>query len=138
MKKYILMSVLFTSSAFAQLPPGFTEQNMTDMEKNMQSMMAGMQKMQQCMSNVDESKMEAVGQRAEKIGEEISELCKKGDRSAAQKKAIKFSKELKNNTEFKKMQKCMGNMGGMMKSMPFQEMFDDMNSGNNDVCTQVK
>jgi len=136
MKKIILLTSLFSSIALAQMPPGFNPQNMAGMEKNMQAMMANMAAMEQCMNQVDQSKVEALGEKANKVGLEIEQLCKQGKRSAAQKKVISFSKEMRSNKDLQKMKKCMAPMSGMMQSMPFQNMYEGAASGKKNVCDE--
>ncbi len=134
MKHIILFSVLFSGSVWAQMPSGFNSANMAQMEKSMQNMMQGMMQMEDCMSKIDQSQIDTLGEKASRLEQEIAQLCEQGQRSAALDKAIGFSKEMKNNSEMQKMQKCLAPMGGLMQSAPFATMYNDFADGKKHIC----
>jgi len=134
MKKIILLSTLFSCVAFAQMPQGFDAKKMAQIEKEMQAMMANMGKVEQCLKSVDQPKMEKFGEKASRIEKEISQLCKQGERSIAQNKAISFSNEMKNNNELKKMKKCIPPFTSLMKTNPFDDMYNKYKVGKIHIC----
>ncbi len=93
-----VLCLLFPVAAVAQSP------NMQGMD--MGKFMQAMQEMQQCMAKVDRAELEKLEGKGEEFSREIKELCDQGKRDKAQKKAIKYSKEMMENPALKQMRKC--------------------------------
>lgn len=134
MYKIVMLSAFLPTLALAQMPLGINAGNMANMEKQMQSMAAGMAQIEQCMSGVDQNKIEALGERSSKVEQEIAKLCQQGKRSSAQQKVIKFSREIKDHAELRKMEQCMAPMGNMFGSMPFENQYKDFESKKIHIC----
>lgn len=93
-----VLCLLFPCVAAAQNP------NMQGMD--MGKLMQAMQEMQQCMAKVDRGELQKLEAEGEEFSREIEELCKQGKRDKAQKKAIKYSKQIMKNPALKQMKKC--------------------------------
>lgn len=94
-------------------------------EEAIQNMMQQMQKMQTCMQDIDKSKLQELENLSNQMEAEIKTACAKGNRDAAQSKAMSFAKEMLANPELGKMRKCTESMQGMMQEIPFEINVDD-------------
>ena len=59
-------------------------------EDDMQKMMQQAQEAQACMQKVDQAKLKEIERRSRQVESEIKSLCKRGERDAAQEKALSF------------------------------------------------
>ena len=112
-----LLCLLFPVAAAAQSP------NMQGVDMN--KLMQAMQEMQECMAKVDQGELQKLEAEGEEFSREIEELCKQGKRDKAQKKAIKYSKQIMKNPALKQMKECGEITKGLMPegSMPEQEEY---------------
>ena len=105
-------------------------------ERDMQGMMESMQKMQDCMANIDQSRMQALEQRAKQMENEIRSLCDKGERAAAQKRAMAYSREMANDPDLQTMRKCGEMMQGVMPAIPVMEPAEQSETAGGHVCDE--
>jgi len=121
----ITLCLMFPVVAIAQNQ----SMNAGDMQQ-MQQMMQLIQKMRQCMAQVDQARLEAIGEKSEKVGQEIEALCKAGKRKKAQKMAIAYGKKIMKDPVMVQVKKCGKITKGMLpESMPpsFEDEFDFSN-----------
>ena len=115
---------------FIMFPVAVTAQNQGMAGNSMEKMMQLMQEMEQCMAKVDQVALEEFEEEAERFGEEIEELCKKGDRKKAQKKAIAFGKKAMKSPALIQVQKCSKITKGLelgQSDFSFEDQFDFSN-----------
>ena len=116
MKMLTAISLLLVSmTAFAQ--PSFQIN-----DPAIQKMMEEMQKYEMCMAKIQESQFIMIQQLEEKFLEEVGPLCASGNRVAAQKRAIKFGKEMSAHPVIMEIKKC----GELLKSELAKESREDM------------
>lgn len=111
--------------AFAQTAP-----SQADIER----MMKGMQAMQQCMSGLDESALERLERRGNSIEAEVNKLCAAGKRDEAQRKAMAFATEFRNDPTAARMLGCTEQMRDMMPPMPYASWGDEGDDAQGHVC----
>lgn len=101
------------------LPFAVNAQNpFTGMDQaQMQQMMQQAQEAQACMEDIDQSKVKRLEAEAKQFEAEIKQLCASGDRSAAQSKAVAFSRRVMDDPAIQEMRKCTDKMKGMMDAM---------------------
>lgn len=103
-------------------------------EQDMQKMMQGMQQMQSCMQGVDQAALERFGKRGEQVEREIRGHCARGERAAAQDKALAFGREVQQNAAMQKMMECGKMMAGMMPKTPFLDEIQQQSAGGGHIC----
>lgn len=123
----IIMLVLIPVAAVAQNFQGMNEQ---DMQKMMQQAM----KAQACMEKIDQAELKALEQRSNEFDTEVRALCAAGKRDKAQKKAIKFGKEMAKKPVLQEMKKCGELMQGEMPQMEMPLMDEDIDYSSQHVC----
>ena len=106
----LLPIVLFCSGASAQMPASMNQQDM-------QAMMAAMQEMQSCFMKIDQNAVKALQQRSLEFSSELQSLCKNGERSQAQDKAMAYYKEMMADTTVKQVKACSEKIPASLKSM---------------------
>jgi len=128
-----LMLISFTS--FAADP----QMQMMGMDPaKMQEMQKAMVEMQNCMQKIDKSGIEKIKRRGEAMKQEIKSLCKAGKRSAAQSKAIAYSKEIMNSREMVQMRKCSEKIHNLMPDSANIDQYDADTLKNKNVCDEIK
>ncbi len=134
MKKLIVQLILILPIAvFAQNNPQ-AYRGMS--EADMQRMQEQAQKAQLCMQDVDMSAVKALEPRARQMESEVKALCAQGERSAAQDKAIDFSREIASDPSLQKMRECGEMLEGMMPQISFIGD-DDAESSDSHVCDEM-
>jgi hypothetical protein len=106
----IALTTLLPLTALAQYP---MEMN----EADMQNMMQQMQRAQACMEKIDQSQLQELESRARQYEAEMKSLCAKGDRDAAQEKAMVYAKDIMNHPAVQEAKHCGEMMQGAMKGM---------------------
>ncbi len=91
--------LLLSMTAFAQNPYKIND-------PAMQKMMEEMKKYEMCMSKIQQSQFIEIQLLHEKFVEEVQPLCASGNRDKAQKRAIKFGKEMSNHPVNIEISKC--------------------------------
>ncbi len=130
------MKAFLTTLLF--IPPMILAQNYQGMsQEDMQRMMQQAQKAQACMQKIDQSKLQALGSEAEQVEAEIKDLCKKGKRAAAEKKAYVFAKKMNTSPEVKAARKCSEMMRGLIPSMGFIDKASKKKSDKH-ICDDMK
>ncbi len=104
----------------------------------MQEMQKAMMEMQTCMQKINKSDIEKLRTRGEAMRQEIKSLCKAGKRSAAQSKALAYSKEIMNSREMVQMQKCSEKIHSMMPNSANIDKYDASKFKNRNVCDEIK
>jgi len=102
----IVTCLAFSSSTSAG-PNGMSE-------ADMQRMMKQAEAAQACYEKLDESKLNAMQAKGKKMKQEIDALCKAGKEQAANKKALTYSMQIRNDPQFKLIQACGKKMRGIM------------------------
>lgn len=126
-----LSSVLFSVLA---LSLSFSVSADLSREK-MQKMMQSMNKVSTCMANIPASDQAKLEQKIQKYVNEVDALCKQGKKSQAQKKAIKYSKTMKQNPTVKKIEKCVDMADAKMKKeIQNSFLYQDLEKSNQQVC----
>jgi|GEM_PF-6043986 len=87
----------------------------------MQEMMQKMEEMQRCMAQIDEVELKQLEQRSYQFEADVKSLCSADQRSAAQAKAVAFSREIKSSKALQKLQECAAGMQQTMAQMPFMQ-----------------
>lgn len=115
-------------ATLAQSPQGMNE-------ADMQNMMQKMQEMQACMEKIDKTELKRFEQRSYQLEADVKSLCASGKRSAAQDKAMTFSKEMINSDAMKTMRKCTAGLKEMMPKIPFADQ--DVDYSSRHVCDHL-
>ncbi len=136
MKRLIVSGLMLISFAsFAADPQmqlmGMDPAKMAEMQK-------AMMEVQACMQKIDKSDIENMKARGEKMKQEIQSLCDAGKRSAAQNKAIAYSKEVMNSPQMVQMKKCTEKVSSMLPNMMDMNQFDPEKNKNKNVCDAIK
>ena len=122
--------LLLSMTAFAQNPYKIND-------PAMQKMMEEMQKYEMCMAKIQQSQFIEMQLLHEQFVEEVSPLCASGNRDKAQKRAIKFGKEMSNHPLIMETSKC----GKLLTSELAKEELEDMDfnyeTSNIHVCDEV-
>jgi len=104
MRLIILASLMFISSfALAQMP-------------------AGMQEAINCMQSLDQEALKDMGEKGEKVGNEIKALCEDGDESGAREVAMEYIKDIEDNEVIEELKTCSELMRKAMPNMPIPEI----------------
>jgi hypothetical protein len=122
-----LLIILFPVAATAQ-NQGIEGNN------GMAPMMLLMQEMDKCMAQVDQAAMASFEKEAEQIDTELEQLCSKGDRDKAQKKAIAFGKKVMKNSAIIQMKKCAELTKGILPADATPNFDDDFDFSDEHVC----
>ena len=129
MKAFIIVLLLM-------FPVAATAQDQGMGGNNMEKMMQLMQEMEQCMAKVDQAALEAFEKESEEVSAELEELCNKGKRKKAQKKAIAFGKKVMKNPAIKQMQKCGELTKGLLPEQAEPSIEDTFDFSNRHVCDE--
>lgn len=103
---------------------------------NMQNMMQAMQQVQECMEKIDQGQMQKLQVQSEQFRKEVDSLCAAGKRDEAQKKAMKFGKEVSSNPVMKQMRKCGEMAQGALPMMDGIGVYDEKKYAETHVCDQ--
>ena len=82
---FITLLCFLPLTTFAQNPMGMSE-------ADMQKMMQQMQMAQACMEKIDRSQLDVLEKKSKQFEAEMKSLCAKGNRDAAQDKAMNYMK----------------------------------------------
>ena len=127
MKNLVIISMLLMSiSSIAQDRYG-----MDDVAT--QKMMEEMQKLQDCMANIDQSQFGDIERRQQQFEQEVRPLCASGRRDEAQKRAIKFGREMAGHPAIKEISKC----SKLVNSDMAKEMLPDTDFNSEGLDTHV-
>ena len=107
--------LLQSMTAFAQNPYEIND-------PAIQKVMEEMQKYEVCMSKIQQSQFIEIQRLQEQFVEEVRPLCASGNRDKAQKRAIKFGKEMSNHPVIVEISKC----GKLLTSEFAKEELEDM------------
>ncbi|RDH84090.1 MAG: hypothetical protein DIZ80_08130 [endosymbiont of Galathealinum brachiosum] len=122
--------LLLSMTAFAQNPYVIND-------PAMQKMMKEMQKYEMCMASIQQSKFIEIQLLQEKFEEEVSPLCASGNRDKAQKRAIKFGKEMSNHPVFKQINKCSKLVISELAKEELDNMDFDYETSDTHVCDEM-
>ena len=101
-----------------------------------QKMMEQMQKYQICMTGIEQQFAE-VERLQRQFEEEVRSLCANGIREKAQKRAIKFGREMSNLPIFKKINKCNELVTSEMAKAELEDMDFNFEASNTHVCDEM-
>lgn len=111
MKKLLGGSLLFASIC---LPPQASALD----PQSMQGMMAAMEQVQACMAGIDQQNLRRLEAKSNAINSELHALCKSGKRDEAQKRGLKYAKEITSDPDLIKMMACTKQLESAMAKMP--------------------
>ncbi len=100
-------------------------------------MQAMMVEIQRCMKNIDMKEMEALKTRGETMKREVKALCNNGQRDAAMKKAMAYSKQIMTAPSLTQIRKCSENVRSMMPNMVDIEQYANDNYQDKHVCDSL-
>jgi hypothetical protein len=126
----VMPMLLMPMTAFAQERYG-----MNDSET--QRMMVEMQKLQDCMASIDQSQFGEIEQRQQQFEKEVRPLCVSGKRDDAQKRAIKFGKEMANHPAIREISKCGKLVSSDMAIEVLPETDFNFEEPNTHVCDEM-
>lgn len=131
MKKVITVLIwLAAMPVFAQNPSGGMPS-----EADMMKMMQQAQKMQACMAGIDQAKLEALGQQAEAVGDEIDALCAQGKEQEALDTALTFARKMNADPTVKQARECSAGMTEMMAGLiPDFDVPGDEGDSDGGIC----
>ena len=145
MKRWVLLVLSFSllsGLAFAQRPPGQMDPNemmrMMQDPAAMERMMREAEAASKCMEGIDEKQLKALERRGQKMSDEIEQLCAAGKKDEALKKALAYSREMRDDATIKKLRECSKGMTEMMEGMPWAQMpgvKDEPEPTNDDICS---
>ncbi len=122
----LLCLLLPASIAVAQTP------DTTGMD--MQKMMVLMQQMQECMAKVDQTLLADLEKKGEAFSKEVEELCARGERKKAQKKAIAFSKKMMKHPTILQMKECSKITKGLIPDEMVPSIDEEFDYSETQVC----
>lgn len=96
-----------------------------------------MMEIQRCMENIDMKEMEVLKTRGEAMEREVKSLCKNGQRDAAMKKAMSYSKEIMTAPSLTQVKKCSENVRNLMPNMVDIEKYANDNYKDKHVCDSL-
>ena len=131
MKILIGLALMFLSmTTFALNPYGIND-------PAMQKMMEEMQKYEKCMSKIQQSQFLEMQRLQEQFEEEVRALCASGNRDKAQKRAIKFGKEMSNHPVITEISKCGKLLTSELAKEELEDMDFDYESSSINVCDEI-
>ena len=131
MKILIGLALMFLSmTTFALNPYGIND-------PAMQKMMEEMQKYEECMSKIQQSQFIEIQRLEEEFVEEVRPLCASGNRDKAQKRAIKFGKDMSNHPVFTEIRKCGKLLTSELAKKDLDDMDFDYESSSIHVCDEI-
>ena len=85
---------------------------------DMQAVQRAMEEAQRCMADVDPQAMNRMAEEAQAFTEELRGLCRAGNRSQAQDRAMAYAMRMKDDPDVRKMRECGEKMREAGKDMP--------------------
>ena len=122
--------LLLSMTAFAQNPYEIND-------PAIQKMMEEMQKYEICMAKIQQSQFIEIQRLQEKFVEEVRPLCDSGNRDKAQKRAIKFGKEMSNHPVIIEISKCGELLTGELAKDEVEDMDFNYETSDIHVCDEV-